>query len=477
MRPQMTGSERSRTRDPLPVLIVLGAAAVAIASNRIASSEGAVQPRVVIALSLLVITCGQIVLWPRRDNIFAYRQAGAYFTTLFIPLVGTAALTDSDTHILDLYARLLAVGAVFFAAGLALGGHFAAKTRPRLTFTFGQSLRTDSPAWTLVRRHTRMLAAAAVVALALAFALLRYVPLLAADRQLAKYGIGVYGAGFARSRLVYHFALALAGVILPMAIVVAYRSRALLDIALCGAVAAGLVASLSRGDAFAGPILVVIAVAIARRVAPLLIVAGVCLVYFAGALSNELLFPSVAAQPTLSARLAASAPDVRDHLSFLKGFEREGSEETKGRTLVAKLGAGGKEYDPVDYALRLVTGVPDPSALASGGIRLPAPLWGFSSFGFPGAAAFCLISGLFIGWGTVRVRNVVTARRSDPDYAVNLLLAALFLDGTFACFGAFFFAPFGDLVVLVAALMIGVIPLARLRRQPGPDDAMVPAAA
>ena len=72
----------------------------------------------------------------------------------------------------------------------------------------------------------------------------------------------------------------------------------------------------------------------------------------------------------------------------------------------------------------------DSTLIASGGIRLPGPLWGFTSFGFPGAAMFCLVSGLFIEWGTVRVRKVVTAFRSHPHYSTNLLIGALFFDGT-----------------------------------------------
>jgi hypothetical protein len=444
--------------------MVAGAAVLAVVATRLASAGGVVQPRVVIAVALLVITCGQIALWPRRDNIFAYRQAGLYFTTLFIPLVGTATLTASEPHILDLYARILAVGAAFFAAGLALGGHFAGRTSSRFSFTFGHALDAGSPAWRLVKRRTRMLTAVGAAALLGAFALMRYVPLLAADRQLAKYGIGIYGPGFARARPLYLFGLALAGGIFPAAIVVAYRTRAVLDVALCGALGLGLAASLSRADAFAGPLMVLIAFAIGRRLAPSVIVAGVCLVFLAGALSNELLFPSVRSVATLPARLAASAPDVRDHLSFLRGFEREGSQQTKGKTLVAKLGPGGDEYNPVHYALRLTTGVQNPNLIASGGIRLPAPLWGFSSFGLPGTAGFCLISGLFIGWGTVRVRNVVTARRQDRKYPTNLLLAAIFFDGTFAFFGSFFFAPFADLVVLAMALAIGLMPWVRVSR-------------
>jgi hypothetical protein len=462
MRPQALGTHGTRERDFGPVTLVAGAAILVVIANRLSTAEGVVQPRVVIAIALFVITCGQIALWPRRDNIFAYRQAGVYFTTLFIPLVGTATLTASEPHILNLYARVLALGAAFFATGLALGGHFAARTAPRFSFTFADSLGADNPGWRIARRRTRILAAAAIAALVVAFGLLRYVPLLAADRQLAKYGIGIYAPGFARGRLFYHFALALAGAIFPMTIIVAYRSRGFVDVVLCGATAAGLMASLSRGDAFAGPLLVVIAFSIGHRVAPPLIVAGVCLVFLAGALSNEFLFPSVQSDPTLPARLAASAPDVRDHLSFLRGFEREGSHQTRGKTLVAKLGPGGSEWNPVDYAIRLTTGVQDTNLIASGGIRLPAPLWGFSSFGFPGAAAFSLVSGFFIGWGTIRVRRAVSHLRSHPHYVTNLLLGAIFFDGTFNFFAQFFFAPFSDLVVLAAAVAIGVMPALRL---------------
>ncbi|MEA2686808.1 MAG: hypothetical protein QOE93_2003, partial [Actinomycetota bacterium] len=462
-------STRSRARaqllHPAHVGLVVGAGLLVVAANRLGSAEGVVQPRIVIAVALLVITCGQIALWPRRDNVFAYRQAGIYFTTLFIPLVGTATLTDYQPHILDLYARVLAIGAIFFAGGLALGGHFASRTRPRFTFTFGQSLAADGPAWRLLRRRTRIFTAMAAVALLGSFALLRYVPLLAENRQFAKYGIGIYGPGFARGRLVYHFALAIAGVVFPLSIIVAYRSRAFLDLALCGAVAMGLTASLSRGDAFAGPLLVLIAFAIGRKVAPTIIVAGVCVMFLGGALANEFLFSSVKSAPTLPARLAASAPDVRDHLAFLTGFEREGSRPTHGRTLFAKLSSDGGEFDPAAYAIRLTTGITETHLLASGGIRLPAPLWGFASFGFPGAAGFCLVSGLFIGWGTVRVRNAVTARRGDPHYWTNLLLGAVFFDGTFAFMATFFFAPFADVVVFGVAVMVGLMPWAWVTRR------------
>lgn len=460
-----TGVRRRRGADPISVLLILGAAGLIPITVAVANAGGVVLPRLVIAVALLVITCGQILLWPRRDNIFAYRQAGIYFSTLFIPLVGTATLTSYEPRILNLYARVLALGAVFFAAGLALGGHFASRTSPRLSFTFGQSLRRDGPAWALVRRRTRLFAGGAVAALAAAFGLLGYVPLLAGNRQLAKYGIGIYAPGFARGRLVYHFALALAGAVFPLTILVAYRSRAALDVALCGAVGAGLLATLSRGDAFAGPLLVLIALAIGRRVMPVLVVAGVCLVFLGGALSNEFLFPSVQSASTLPARLAASAPDVRDHLAFLQGFEREGSIQTHGKTITAKLTPKSNEYDPVDYGIRLTTGITDTSLIASGGIRLPAPLWGYSAFGFPGAATFCLVSGLFIGWGTVRVRKVVTLHRLDANYWMHLLLGAAFFDGTFAFFGQFFFAPFSDLVVLAVALLLGVMPWVKVTRR------------
>lgn len=469
---ETTGIQRFGTGNGAHGLMVAGAGILVVVAHRLATADGVVRARLVIAVALFVITCGPILLWFRKDNVFAYSAVGTYLTALLLPLVGTATLTDFEPHTVDQYARLMAVGAVFFAAGLALGGHFSARTRPRLRFTFGLPLTADSPAWQVVRRRTRMVTAIAAISLAAAFALLRYVPLLAADRQLAKYGVGVYAPGFARGRLVYHFALALGAAILPMAIVVAYRTRGLLDVVLCGGVALGLLASLSRSGAFAGPLLVIIAIAIGRRVAPALIVAAVCLIFLAGALSNELLFSSVRRAPTLAARLAASAPDVHDQLAFLRGFEREGSQQTLGKTLIAKLGPEASQWDPVAYSLRLTTGITDASAIASGGIRLPAPLWGFSSFGFPGAAGFCLVSGLFIGWGTVRVRNVVTRLRSYPSYSTNLVLGAVFFEGTFGFFGSFFFAPFGDIVVLGAAMMIGVMPWLRHSQLPERDDAM-----
>jgi hypothetical protein len=148
-------------------------------------------------------------------------------------------------------------------------------------------------------------------------------------------------------------------------------------------------------------------------------------------------------------------------LLFLTGFEREGSHQTHGRTIVNKLLPGGSpDDDPTAYGIRLTTGVATPGLLASGGIRLPAPVWGYVSFGLPGTAAFALLSGVFIGWGTVRVRRLLDPVRGQAEYASNLVVAAIFYDGVFVLFASFFFFAFADVVAMVVALMLGILPLA-----------------
>ena len=453
------------SRGRLNPLVTAAPGALVPVALYLAFPRGVFQAKLVIGACLFVIMCGPVLLWPRRDNILAYRQVGIYASTVLVPLLGATSLGAFAPHLLDVYARLLIVGALAFVVGLLIGAQVGRAGRRSDRTSFGHPLDAGM-AWQTVYRRARILGTGAAVTLFGSFVLLGYVPLLAADRLSAKYGVGLYADGFARGRLAYHFALGLASIIFPVLLIVAWRRRTFVDVALCGLVAVGLAASLSRGDFASGPLLVGAALAIERRTRPTLIVAGVCLLFLAGSLSNELIFEkSRSGGASLSTRLAAGADDVRDHLLFINGFEREGSQFTNGRTITAKLLPGSDPArDPSTYAIRLTTGLQDTSLLASGGIRLPAPLWGFVSFGFPGAAAFCVISGLFIGWGTVRVRRLLDQTRGRPGYAVNLVIATVYFDGIFVFMSNFFFTAFADVVGLVAAIMLGVLPWTALRR-------------
>jgi hypothetical protein len=291
--------------------------------------------------------------------------------------------------------------------------------------------------------------------LALSFLLLGYVPYLAADRVGAKYGTGVYREGLARGALVFHLALRLGSLIFPVVLVLAMRRRRLVDMALAGALGVGLILTLSRGSALLGPLVFLIAVLVGRRWKAWQILALVCAFYVSATLVNELVrVANPVASASFSTRVAASAPDLSDHLGFLNGYEVSGSEQVGLRTIIAGMSLNKGEYNPSSYALRIRTGLVDTSEFASGGLRLPAPIWGYAGLGYLGVVLWSFGTGVFIGWGTVLVRRLVTPVQGQPGQPLNLILAWLFFSGTFAVASEFYFPERVEIVTVALVLAL-----------------------
>lgn len=428
-----------------------------------------------ICVALLVLGCGQVVCWRRRDNVAAYIAGGLFFVSAVVPLLGTSLVDSYDASLVAHYANVLTVGAAAFLVGIAIGAHPGSFGR-LLPVTFSRPLPLAIPRF-LVRR-TRGAGVAALLGMLVAFELLGYVPLLAANRQAAKYGVGPYRAGFARGSLVYHLALAAASTVIPVVLAVAYRRRSRLDLLLAGGLGLVLLATLNRGTAFVGPLAFIVALAVERRVRPAVILAGVCLAFVAGTLANELVYDAPpAASPSFALRVAATAPDLSDQLGFLRGFELQGGEHVGVKTITAALTPGKSkgEYDASRYALRTLTGTDNLDDLASGGARLPAPIWGFAAYGFAGAAAWSFIAGIFAGWGTAMVRRMLTAVQDAPGQSINLILGYVFYTGTFGIGASFFFPQRANILPFVLAVGLGVS-FSAARAPKEPAVAPVPAA-
>lgn len=407
--------------------------------------------RAVICLAWLVLSCGQVLFWWRRDNIFGYLQAGFFFASITVPVLGTSIVADLDQVDVNRYADVMVIGAIAYMVGLCYGASLGQRMRlPRLVI--GAPLDVVPR---FVVKRARQVAVAGVGLLALSFVLLRYVPLLAADRVSAKYGIGLYAPGFARGGLVLHVGLIVASTVLPVVLALIVRNRRPVDVMLAGALLVGVVVTLSRGRAFIGPLVFLVAIAIERRWRPWRITAAVCFLFVAGTLFNELVHLS-SSEPgsTFASRVAASAPDVIDHVEFLSGFEAAGSQEVGLKPIIASFRPDKGEYNAASYALRIRTGLPDVTGLASGGLRLPAPIWGYAAYGFPGLVLWSLLSGIAIGWGTRLLRRLLSESALRRRPAMNLVLAWVFFEGTFLVLGEFYYFERVGLIAFALALFL-----------------------
>jgi MFS family permease len=410
--------------------------------------------RLAIVIYLLVLICGQLALWRRRDNVLGYIQAGLFLTTYLLPLAATNVLGEFDDRVVTLYARILALGAAGFTLGLIVGARLGTRGSDQPPLTFVEPLLERGPTLRRVAVRTRVVATAGVVSMAAAYVILGYVPLLAGDRVSAKYGVGAYAAAFARGGPFYNFALVVASTVLPVALALLVRRRRRIDLALSGALLLGLVLTLSRTLAFTGVLLFAVAMAVERRIKPVIILGATTAAFLAGALFNEIFLAEGAAEGGLAGRVANSSPDVREHLSFLRGFEEQ-QEYRRGWAILGGLAIGRGDLDPATYTIRVITGADDVSQFVSGGLRLPAPVWGYASFGLAGAALWSLLSGLFTGWGTTRLRNLLTGVLGAEGAALSLVLAATFYAGTFGIAAGFYFANTSMIVRLALAIYLG----------------------
>lgn len=403
---------------------------------------------------MLTLVCGQFLVWRRRDNVLAYVQGGMFLSTFAVPLFGTDITNNYERHVLETYVVVLLLGALAFLLGLAYGAYVGGRSAGRVPLTFAHPI-SGGERNALVWSRARWLAVAAGVSLLAAYALLGYIPLLAADGRSAKYGIGPYAGGFARARIVYLFGLTSAAAVLPVILALFYRHRRMFDLALAIGLEIGLVCSLSRALAFIGPLIFIVALAVERRVRGPLILAGVMAASVGGIVFNQLTFPNATDRPSFASLAAASAPDLADHLNFLRGYEMSGRPENHGRTILAGLDPRGGE-DGSTYALRTATGINDVSLLAAGGLRLPAPVWGFSAFGLWGTVLWSFASGMFAGWGAAKFKRLLRSSMGLEGQALNLVLGVLVYNGTFGLLEQFYFTSTAGFVLLGTAVVVGV---------------------
>lgn len=410
--------------------------------------------RLQLGICLFILVCGQILFWRRRDNVLGYVQGGLFLSTFLLPLLGTTIVDQFSEEVVQLYSTILLVGAAATIAGLFLGAALGNRKARNPPLTFIQPLVTGDT-FKLILVRTRILAIVGLGSLVGAYAILGYVPILEADRVSAKYGVGQYAASFARGAIPYNFALAVASTALPVMLVILFKRRRLLDLCLAGGLLLGLILSLSRTLAFSGVLLFVVALAFERRIRPVIILAIVSGTFIAGALVNEFFFPPQGTGfDTFASRVATNAPDLPEQLGFLRGFELRG-EVRRGWALVGGLALGKGNLDPASYTVRTLTGFDNVELFPSGGLRLPAPIWGFVSFGLTGAGLWSFLSGFFIGWGTTRLRNLLTPIKDAPGSSLNLILAAVYYAGTFGVVSTFYFATSSMFVRVAIAMYLG----------------------
>ncbi|OOQ59465.1 hypothetical protein [Mucilaginibacter pedocola] len=322
------------------------------------------------------------------------------FLAYFIPAIVLNEQEDYQADIVSLYVILLTVGAACYVAGLFLGFKIKAV---KTNFSFEILPLENYEA--RVARVTKIFITVGICGMVTGYMMMGFVPMFAADPLAAKFFRNQYQVPFYTS-IIYLTSFFILSSIIPIAFMVWYKNKAKVYFLFATITAIVLLAmSLARGSAFTG-ILYAILIIMSFRSRTSFAVALIFLVFIYSFSSVFYFIIGVRDITDLTAGaktdhmfwrvLSSGTVDVTDQLSFLQNFESSPI-WTYGRTIYGGLIPSHYEWNPAVYTLKVMNPNEDVTTLISGGLRLPAPIWGYVSFQWPGVVIFCFLSGFIKG--------------------------------------------------------------------------------
>ncbi|KLT64011.1 O-antigen polymerase [Pedobacter sp. BMA] len=355
----------------------------------------------IIFLALAIFISPGYLVWPSRYNIIAHLSLGGNFISTFVPAIILGVHNNFAEAVVDLYSNILLVGAISFAIGLFVGY----RSKPDLK-RFSYEVLDSEVYLARVMSFTKWLMIVSIVMLVLSYAGMGFIPAFAADPFLAKFFRGPYQAPYMRVAIFFRTSFYILSTIIPISAVIWYQTKRSFFLYSTILAVALMALSLSRSPAFSGLVLAfgIIMVFKSRFHFILLLLSVIGLYVFSSVFyfiigARELDYSNYNTEHPYWEIIASGSPDIADQLLFMEKFVQHPN-LTYGQTIYGGLIPGHYEWNPGVYTLKVLTNGDDLEEIVSGGLRLPAPIWGYVSFGWFGIIGFCLISGYFYGYFT-----------------------------------------------------------------------------
>ena len=395
-------------------------------------------------LAYAILTVGWLMVWPSRRNIPALINIPFVITAYLAPLLVIPYSNVYSQQTLDLLTRINVLGAVATVFGLFVGyrARFAAPLLTALLPTRGGPRDQQR-----LRRRVMIALGLGVAGMALAFAMMGFVPMFADDPFLAKFFRGPYKDSYDRVAVLYRLSQFTVITLLPIAVAVAFERRNFASAALALSAAAVLGVSLTRAPVLEGVLLVLAIVASRSRKGMTFYLLGSTAIYVVGSVVYVVL--GLAEGGDVVQNLSSGATDVVDHLDFLQNFNTS-LNLTYGLSWVAGLLPGNQPYNPSVYSLSIVSPGMDLDDIRSGGLRLPASIWGYASFSWAGVVLVCFLSGLIHGGATAAFRSLISRETS----LVNQTLLVLWFNIVVGFFADFYSMFYYGLLSIFLLLMV-----------------------
>lgn len=406
----------------------------------------------VILVSLTFLAVGSYLVWPSRWNVPAHLQLGFCLIAYVIPVL--IGVQDAfSPQLLQFDARLLGLGAICYAVGLVIGFRV---TLPNAAWERAALWsRLPRPAFErFVWRRGMWLMVLSLLGFFVSFRLMGFVPAFARNPFMAKFFRGAYAASYHRVALLLRPCEMVATTLIPIAFMLCYLRRSVAAFALALGGVVGLTLLLTRGPIAIGGLMFLGVLAARKRswfIAYLLLV---IFIYPIGSGFYHLLgLQRAGVHANLWNIIAAGVPDITDQLHFFNAYLAH-PVMTYGKTFWGGLIPWHYRWNPSVFSLTVEGG--NINRIASGGLRLAAPQWGYIAFGWPGAAAVSLLSGMIWGYATRWLK-----RATDYGNPLGTLAAIVLYTTLWASVSAFYFLSlYSGPPVAVAILLAYPIGLA-----------------
>jgi len=351
-----------------------------------------------IFVALLIFTFAGYIVWPSRYNVIAHGSVAGGFISIFVPVVVLSVQDNYPQSIVDLYIKVLWVGLVFFLPAM-IGGFVLGRQLPT---QFSFDVMDMEEYEDRVTKITKFFLIIGIVGLILSYAGMGFMPVFAEEPIAAKLFRGQYQEPYLRVAILFRTSFFIVSTIVPIACIIwyKYRSRFFLFLIMAGVFL--MVSSLQRSGAFSGIVFAFIVIMSFKSrlhfIILMIILVGVFIsssffYYIVGVRSFE-------GGENIWQVIGASSPDIDDQLQFMVKFD-ENPIWTYGRTIYGGLIPGHYKWNPSVYSLSIIAPGRDVNEVASGGLRLPLPLWGYVSFQWMGVILFSaltgVLNGIFIG--------------------------------------------------------------------------------
>lgn len=413
-----------------------------------------------VVASLTVIATLSYVSWPSRWNVLAHAQLAFCIVAVWLPLFSLNVEGNFSIAVYNEYSRVIIIGAAACLIGALAGKSLAEQKIDRASkSTVPIPAFIDRGLTEIENRSKRrviLTTVFAAVLLCLCFGIMGFIPALAENPMAAKFFKGIYAEPYSKVSIPYRISTTILALLVGVVMAYAWIDRRIsLLLLVIGSVALMLL-TLQRGPAAASILTFVGLIAAARLgkirmglyfLALLLIYAGGSALYWILGLFG--LSNLSQSDGGLVKQVAAGAPDISDHLTFMSAW-LDNPQTTLGRTFLGGLVPGNFEWNPGVWTLIVSSPSADITNISSGGFRLPVPIWGLVSFGTIWSVLIvCVLHGILVGF-----ISRIARERIEGKGLKEAMIETAYFSAVLGVFGQIYAVSYVDAIALIAAYLI-----------------------